>query len=305
MVDLKNKKCISCNKTQPNFGYENDNTPTYCSKCKLKGMIDLKNKKCISCNKIRASCSYENDKTPTYCSKCKLKGMVDLLHKKCISCNKIRPNFGYENDKIATYCGKCKLPNMIDIGNKSKKCKNEWCDTQVADKYDGYCWFCYVNMFPDKPVSRRYKSKENEVLQFIKQEFDSVDIVSDRTIEGGCSRRRPDIFIDLGYQIVIVEIDENQHQNYDCTCENKRLMQISVDVEHRPIIFIRFNPDDYIDKNNKNVTSCWYDSKVKKTKSEEWKNRLSVLKNTLTYWFNNENKIDKIVEVVHLFYDEN
>ena len=34
-------------------------------------------------------------------------------------------------------------------------------------------------------------------------------------------------------------------------------MEISQDVNHRPIIFIRFNPDSYIDKNKKNIKSCW------------------------------------------------
>ena len=49
----------------------------------------------------------------------------------------------------------------------------------------------------------------------------------------------------------IVEIDENQHIEYDCSCENKRIMELSQDVGHRPIIFIRFNPDDYLNYENK------------------------------------------------------
>jgi len=46
---------------------------------------------------------------------------------------------------------------------------------------------------------------------------------------------------DLGTHILIVEIDENAHAVYDCSCENKRLMELSQDVGHRPIVFIRFN----------------------------------------------------------------
>ena len=71
----------------------------------------------------------------------------------------------------------------------------------------------------------------------------------DKKIQDGCSTRRPDLFLDLGYQIIIIEIDENQHIDYDCSCENKRIMELSQDVGHRPIVFIRFNPDDY-----KNIT---------------------------------------------------
>ena len=72
--------------------------------------------------------------------------------------------------------------------------------------------------------------------------------------------KRPDLFLDFGYQVLIVEIDENQHQNYDCSCENKRLMELSQDVQHKPIVFIRFNPDDYMDQERK-ISSCWTTNK--------------------------------------------
>ena len=42
-------------------------------------------------------------------------------------------------------------------------------------------------------------------------------------------------------------------------------MELSQDVGHRPIIFIRFNPDQYFDINNKKIASCWSYSKIKKT----------------------------------------
>ena len=51
------------------------------------------------------------------------------------------------------------------------------------------------------------------------------------------------MLLDLGYQVVVVEVDENAHVGY--SCENKRLMKLSKDVFHRPIVFIRFNPDAY------------------------------------------------------------
>ena len=111
-------------------------------------------------------------------------------------------------------------------------------------------------MFALKPITRNYKTKEYTVVEFIKSEFPNIDIVSDKKITGGCSKRRPDIFVDLGYQVVIIEIDENQHIDYDCSCENKRLMELSRDVGHCPIVFIRFNPDGYI-QNEKTITSCW------------------------------------------------
>jgi hypothetical protein len=125
-------------------------------------------------------------------------------------------------------------------------------------------------------------------------------------ISDGCSKRRPDLLLDLGYQIIIIEVDENQHIDYDTSCENKRIMEISRDVGHRPIIFIRFNPDDY-KSGEINVTSCWGTNKnslcvVKKNKKNEWKNRLEELSRNIEYW--THNRTDKMIETINLFYNE-
>jgi hypothetical protein len=114
--------------------------------------------------------------------------------------------------------------------------------------------------------------------------------------------------LDLGYQVLIIEIDENQHIGYDSSCENKRIMQFSQDVSHRPIIMIRFNPDEYV-INNTTITSCWgYDKNgicvIKKSKTKEWLNRLEKLHNNITFWLKEDNKVDKTIHITHLFYDE-
>ena len=98
----------------------------------------------------------------------------------------------------------------------------------------------------------------------------------------------------------------SKHKFYDPSCTNRRTMEIFQDSGNRPIYFIRFNPDDYFDNNNKKITSCWDNNKrglcvVKKTKQKEWHNRLETLKDTITNCLNN--KPEKEVEVIHLFYD--
>ena len=190
----------------------------------------------------------------------------------------------------------------------SKTCKSEWCLTTVRDKYDGYCLFCFVNLFPDKPVSRNYKTKEYAVVEYIVSEFTDVEWIADKKINGGCSKRRPDLLLDLGYQILIIEVDENQHISYDCSCENKRIMELSQDLGHRPIVFIRFNPDEYY-KKGKNISSCWSHNKngicsVKQSKKIEWNKRLDVLKQHIDYWINPQNVSNKTIETIELFYDE-
>ena len=195
---------------------------------------------------------------------------------------------------------------MVNV--KSKTCKTYLCSTQVQEKYDGYCLFCYMNLFPDKPVSRNYKTKEYSVVDHVKTTFPELSWVADKIIAGGCSKRRPDLLLDLGYQIVIIEIDENQHIDYDCSCENKRIMELSQDLGHRPIVFIRFNPDDYT-KNGKTIPSCWGVNEkgicvVKKSKTSEWVRRLNTLETQIQYWVNPNNKTNKTIESIQLFYDE-
>lgn len=103
-------------------------------------------------------------------------------------------------------------------------------------------------------------------------------------------------------------MDENQHIDYDCSCENKRLMQLSQDVSHRPLVFIRFNPDEYTTKDGK-VTSCWSLNgfglcTIKKSKKKEWEERLEALKAQVEYcWAHPDNKTEKTFEVIQLFYN--
>ncbi len=79
----------------------------------------------------------------------------------------------------------------------------------------------------------------------------------DKWIEGGCSRARPDLFLDMGSHVVIVEVVENKHDEYDCTCENRRLMEFSQDLNHRQVVMIRFNPDGYVDPEQGKIPQLW------------------------------------------------
>jgi hypothetical protein len=346
MINVKDKTCIheGC-KIQPSFNFEDETKALYCSSHKLEGMIDVKHEFCIheGCN-IRPTFNINGETKALYCSSHKLEGMIDVKHEICIyeGCN-IRPTFNIDGETKALYCSAHKKYGMVDVKNRTcihegckiiptfnidgekkalycythkkdgmvnvihKKCKSSWCLTIVQEKYDGYCLFCYMNLFPDKPVSRNYKTKERAVVEYVTTCFPHCTWNNDKYIIGGCSKRRPDLIVDLGYQIVIIEIDENQHITYNCSCENKRIMELSQDLEHRPIVFIRFNPDDYIN-NGINISSCWcLDGNgicvVKKTKNGEWSERLKTLKEQIKYWLNPSNVTNKTIEVIHLFYD--
>jgi hypothetical protein len=142
-------------------------------------------------------------------------------------------------------------------------------------------------------------------LSSTKNNFNELSWIHDKKIYDGCSLRRQDLFLDLGYQIIIIETDENQHIDYNSTCENKRLMELSQDLQHRPIVFIRFNPDDYTNQDGILVKSCWKLNKlgvmqITKTKQKEWEERIETLKQQIQYWI--DNPTEKTIEIIELFY---
>ena len=203
-----------------------------------------------------------------------------------------------EHKKIKVFCKICDGKNL---------CKSEWCETHGNKKYEGYCLPCFVNNPENKykPALRNYKTKEIEVVNRITESFPDFSWVSDKKIKDGCSRKRPDLLLDMGTHIIIVEIDENKHTNYDCSCENKRLMEISQDLNHRSVVFIRFNPDHYINEDGIKIKSCWKLNKlgvmsIIKTKQLEWDERIKILKEQIQYWI--DNPTEKTIEIIELFY---
>ncbi len=57
---------------------------------------------------------------------------------------------------------------------------------------------------------------------------------------------------------MIVLIDFNNHDGYNPTCEEERMEEIwGEDVDHRKIVFVRFNSDKYKGEDGKVVLSPW------------------------------------------------
>jgi len=303
MINVRNSPCKECKKGAC-YNYEGQSKPIYCAEHKKDGMINVKDKTCLDCKK-QPNFNYEGEYKGIYCADHKKDGMINVKCSTCKDCKR-QPRFNYEGHSKGSYCAEHKKDGMINVINPT--CKSEWCNIQIRNKYDGYCLFCYMHLFPDKPVTRNYKTKEFAVVDFVKNTFPQITWVSDKIVKDGCSRKRPDLLLDLGYQVLIVEVDENQHRDYDCSCENKRLMQLSQDVGHRPIVFIRFNPDDY-NEQDKNITSCWGTNKkgicvIKKYKINEWNDRLKDLSSQIQYWINPDNITNKTIQIIELFYDK-
>ncbi len=328
MINVESKKCEHIFKdgtkclVEASFNYPDKKTSQYCVKHCFDGMIEIKTHKCIGilenkniCGK-QACFGEDENNIPTHCIDCakrELKKYYLLKYKKCIKiingerC-KNKALYNIDKNLQPIYCEDCSF-NIKDKYNCTYDyCISDMCYTVARNnKYNGYCSRCFHFLYPDSPLVKNYKTKEYAVCEFIKENFQNIDLTFDKIIENGCSKRRPDILIDMGSHCIIVEVDENQHHTYDITCENKRLMEISQDLQHRPIVFIRFNPDNYINKDNKRIKSCWSVMKnglvqITKKNEDEWKRRLNILKEKINFYI--ENTIDKTIEIIQLFYDE-
>ena len=371
--------------TRATFNIIGEKVALYCLKhSDKKTMVNVLDKRrCEKCSK-RPLFNIPSEKKGRFCkTHCDPITMVNIMSPRCtfLGCRSI-PTFNIEGQTKVLFCSTHMDKNMVDI--RHKRCITPLCMTRGNPKFNDHCFYCFVNLFPNDERVRNYKNKEKAVADFIKQEFASYNWIEDQKIKGGCSRRRPDLLLDVAFdcevntksiestkkqvsskintkfkidielkdklmlkinnlllkidklslaintlnqidnlnknnlnkkeinnlieinnQVIIIETDENQHENYDCSCEHKRLMELSRDLNYRPIIMIKFNPDGYI-KNGKKITSCWETDKqnglcrIKKSKHVEWQDRLTILKETVNYWI--ANKTDKILEIIELFY---
>ena len=339
-----------------NFNTKGEKIALYCQTHAIKGMVNVLDKrKCETCNDKRPMYNFSGMVKGRFCLKDKEEGMINIFAKKCKECNK-NPIFNKPEFKNGLMCIDHKDGDMIDI--RHKRCKTPLCLTRANKKFDMHCFYCFVNLFPDDKRVRNYKTKEKTVAEFIKRTYPHLNWIEDKIIKYGCSRRRPDLLLDIEYDtmaanieydtmaanieydtmaaniendtmvaniendtmvanienkmeetnpIIIIEIDENEHAHYESICENRRLMELSKDLNHRSLVIIKFNPDKY-KKNGKNIQSCWEVDKttglsvIRKSKKTEWEFRLNILKKEVDKWI--ITKTDKMVEIIRLFYTE-
>lgn len=291
---------------------------TVCKECG-GGSICIHGRKRTHCRDCGGSAYCKHGRYKARCIECGGSQICEHGRQR-YSCIKCSEKITCKHGILKATCTECKntmgicehgiLKSRCKSCDGSALCKTPLCETRAIKKYQGYCYGCYIQMFPDNQIVRNHKTKERAVADYIREHFQEYTISFDRRIRDGCSLRKPDIFIDFGEYVLIIEIDENSHRYYDCSCENKRLMILFQDTGSRPLVMIRFNPDQYYDHNEQSITSCWEYTKekglcvIKKNKQTEWEQRLETLRNAIQF------QIDYIeerkeIDVIHLFYDEN
>ncbi len=160
---------------------------------------------------------------------------------------------------------KCKERPVYSSGTYPERCEAHHLetDTNVIEKPCSSCGLSYfipitlttcINCSEFIKIrAARQKYKEETIAGVFTKA--NIPCVHDRIPAGSCNKYRPDFIIDCATHFVIVEVDENQHSNYECECEQRRMINIAQDVGGGlPVRFIRYNPDKYKDHAGKAKT---------------------------------------------------
>jgi hypothetical protein len=306
MIDIKHPLCKEpkCKIINPTFNYPNKKGE-YCNEHKKDGMINVRNLICKenSCNK-RPSYGLPK-KSPEYCSEHKKEGMIIRNEILCseLDCI-ISASFGYK-DKKPEYClihKKADMENVI-----IKKCPGPpglqgpdgYCPIGKCGnpKYNYYCCECFSRAFPNDPRTHLIHKKSEELLirDFINSSFKEYNFIHDKPLWlDGCSclhKRRIDLRTLIDNTILAIEVDEYQYKGNDKNDEEIRYDDLFM-LHSGKWIFIRYNPNLYINKNGKR-------------QNPHKEKRLRILQDVITDKIRRikfcENK--DLVEIYKLFYD--
>ena len=205
---------------------------------------ELRRSRCIDC-KGSEICPHSKNKLT--CVECHGKNICehDTLREQCIICHGSRI---CEHDKRLSSCITC---------TPSSGCQHCHTVSIIGSNWKPYCFRCYCVLNPDAIIPRKYKLKEHHIVDALKAHFkEQITMIFDKAIEGGCSKKRPDVSIDFGSHYLMIEIDENRHVNN--SREEKRMVELYEDVGFRKIIFLRFNPDRYKEGTHKYTSPFKY-----------------------------------------------
>ena len=279
-----------------------------CKDCGGTGICEH-NKKRMECKECGGSQICEHGRLKYRCKECGGSQICEHNTRKtnCKICN---GNERCEHGRIKYQCKECGGSQICEHGKRRQQCPDCKgcrickskdtidCRTYANRKLNGYCSHCFVNIFPDDPraLTVRKKPKELQVATHIFSKYEGFK--NDKPfyvdLEGGCcqTKRRIDLRKLINNTMLCIEVDEDQHRRYIKNDERNRYDDLFMDFSGK-YIFIRYNPDKFIDKYGK-------------SKNPMFNTRMEVLETSINKHTerieNYENK--DLVEIHHLFYDE-
>ena len=283
-----------------------------CKECGGKSICEH-NRIRSKCKECRGSQICEHDKRKTICKECK-GGSICQHGQERSKCKECGGASICEHNKRRSQCKECGGASICEHNRFKSSCPDcegtKICKSRLQPYYtgcrafgnrklQGFCSHCFANIFPEDPraLTVRKKSKELQVMTHIFSNYDGFK--NDKPfyvdLEGGCcaTRRRIDLRKLINNTMLCIEVDENQHKNYIKQHEINRYDDLFMDFSGK-YIFIRYNPDKYIDK-------------FGKSKNPMFETRMDVLERSIDKHIERINNEDnkELLEIHHLFYDEN
>ena len=313
----RRSRCIECNGVS---FCSHKKLKSRCAECGGTSLCIHKKRKdnCTEC--VESECICPHKKRKSRCADCQ--GTEICPHGKykynCVECNS---NNICEHKKIKSQCITCHGYRICQHNKRRSACiictPESGCQhckhvSVISSRWKPYCFRCYCVLNPNVKIPRQFKLKEHYVMDALKEHYkDTLTMSFDKTIEGGCSKKRPDLFIDFGSHCLIIEIDENQHVNY--ACEQVRIIRLYEDVNgltvdskessntgFRKVIFLRFNPDGYTEESKKYKSPFGYTpTGIIKIDTEEMTRRIQLLIKKLDEC---QKEPDDILTIHYLFY---
>jgi hypothetical protein len=218
------------------------------------------------CRNCKGSQICEHNKVRSVCRDCK--GGHICEHNKVRSrCRDCGGSSICEHNRDRSICRDCKGSQICEHDKERRRCKECFTHPQFfcqictnvhvtkGSRTYPLCFRCHCLTHPEEKLPTRFKMKEHHILDSLCSYCPDYDFIHDKRIEGGCSKRRPDLMLDCLTHSIVVEIDEDQHTDYKC--EEKRMMQIFTDLGDRPLVILRFNPDKYSDAQGQRVPALF------------------------------------------------
>jgi len=241
-VDVTHQRCLheNCDK-QSNYGKRETNKVEYCKTHAPIGYVNVKDKKCLfaTCDK-HPSYGKRGTNKAEYCKSHAPIGYVNVKHKRCLFATcETRPAYGKRGTNKAEYCKSHAPIGYVNV--ISKKCENENCSTIPNYGKPGYppeycvkhktihplkygkddvkeCTYCLAEIhYRDDycPSCKQFNilgqtvkthNKELEIKALLEEKFDSDIFNHDRTVTGGCSRKRPDFLLTTTWGNIVLEV---------------------------------------------------------------------------------------------------
>ena len=278
-----------------------------CAECGGASLCIHKKRKdyCTEC--AESECICEHKKRKSRCTDCQGTEICPHGNSKycCVQCDS---NNICEHKKLKNQCIECDGIHVCEHKKRRSSCitctPESACQnckhvSIIGSRWKPYCFRCYCVLNPDVKIPRQFKLKEHYVMDALKAHYkDTLTMAFDKIIEGGCSKKRPDLFIDFGSHCLIIEVDENRHVNY--ACEQKRMISLYEDLGFRKVIFLRFNPDGYTEQSIKHISPFEYTpTGMIKINTEEMSRRIEIL---ITKLEECREEPENILTTLYLFY---